>query len=79
MRRRRQPCQDLGVPGKGRSKSKSSETSMSLQSGTGRRSVCQGHNNTWVSRKKWAWIDAKKIELGNLRNGRPNRPWTRVD
>lgn len=44
MRRRRQLCQDLGVPGKGKSKSKSSETSMSLQSGTGRRPVCQGHN-----------------------------------
>lgn len=56
---------------------------MSLQSGTGRRPVCLEHSEHRVSSKRWAWkaasTDAKKIQLGNLRNGGLTRPQTKVD
>lgn len=87
MRRRRQPCQDLGVLSKGNSKSKGSETSMSLQTRKGRRAVCLEHSKHTGEHEEWAWkslkrnasVNAKKIDLDQLRNGKPNRPWPKVN
>ena len=87
MRRRRQPCQDLGVLSKENSKSKGSETSMSRQTRKGRRAVCLEHSKHTGEQEEWAWqslkrnasVNAKKIDLEKLTNGKPNRPWPKVN
>lgn len=60
---------------------------MSLQTRKGRRAVCLEHSKYKDEQEEWAWkslklnasINAKKIELEKLRNGKPNRPRTKVN
>lgn len=60
---------------------------MSLQTRKGRRAVCLEHSKYKGEQEEWAWkslklnasINAKKIKLEKLRNGKPNRPWTKVN